>query len=108
MKGHCIFCGKSRKKKSGKEEPRLKVATLAGCESLCQRVKYSENERIKSLIRSGIDLIAKEAEYHKSCRVQFLRETDDQDRTTVPASSSQSYHKRAFESVLTFVQNEVI
>jgi len=78
LKGTCIFCGKSHKKKNGKEEPRLKIATVAGCESLCHQVKSSKNERInKSLIRSGVDLIAKEAEYYKSCRVQFLRETDD-------------------------------
>lgn len=71
MKGSCIFCGKSRKKRNGKEEPRLKVSTVAGCESLCQRVNNSKNERIKSLIRSGVDLIAKEAEYHKDPMVHF-------------------------------------
>ena len=63
LKGTCIFCGQSRKKRNGKEEPRMKVATADGCETLSRRVKYSKNERIKSLIRSGVDLIAKEAEY---------------------------------------------
>ena len=41
LKGSCIFCGKSRKKRNGKEEPRLKVSTVVGCESLCQRVNKS-------------------------------------------------------------------
>ena len=107
LKGSCIFCGKSRKKRNGKEEPRLKVSTVVGCESLCQRVNKSKNERIKSLIRSGVDLIAKEAEYHKSCRVQFLRETDVQENPT-EEGSSQSYHNRAFASLLSFIQDEVL
>lgn len=107
LKGTCIFCGKSRKKRKGKEEPRLKVATVDGCQSLYQRVKSSKNERIKSLLRSGIDLIAKEAEYHKSCRVQFMLEADAQDRPS-EGSSSHSCHKKAFSSLLSYIQNEVI
>ena len=107
LKGVCIFCGKNRKKRNGKEEPRLKVATLSGCETLRQRAKSTKNERIQSLIRSGVDLIAKEAEYHKSCRVNFLRETDDEERPS-ERSSSQSYHKRAFESLLCYIQSEVV
>ena len=66
LKGNCIFCGKSRKRKNEKEDPRLKVSTVAGCESLCQRAINSKNEGIKSLIRSDVDLIVKEAEYPKS------------------------------------------
>lgn len=78
-----------------------------GCESLRQWVKYSKNERIKSLIRSGVDLIAKEAEYHKTCRSQFLKETGDEDKPT-EGSSSQSYHKRAFAPLLSYIQTEVV
>ena len=38
LKGTCIFCGKARKKKNGKEEQRLQISTFAGCDSLCRRV----------------------------------------------------------------------
>ena len=106
LKGTCIFCSKSRKKKNGKDEPRLKVATIAGCESLYHRAKFSKNEHIKSLVRSGVDLIAKEAEYHKSCRVQFLKDTDKQE-TPMETTSSQSCHKMVFASLLSFIQDEV-
>ena len=109
LKRSCIFCGKSRKKRNGKEEPRPKVSTVAGCESLGQRAINSKNERIKSLIRSGVDLIAKEAEYHKSCRVLFLRETDlDNEEKPREVSSSQSYHNSAFASLVSFIENEVL
>lgn len=39
LKGTCNFCGKSRKKRKGKEEPMLKVSTVADCESICQLVQ---------------------------------------------------------------------
>lgn len=105
LKGTCIFCGKSRKKFKGKEEPRVAVATVSGCQSLSKRAELSSNDRIKSLIRSGVDLIAKEAEYHKSCRVQFDKQTVHEE-----ATKSQSYnrHKQTFESLCKFVEDTVI
>ena len=98
LKGKCIFCGKGRKKKNGKDELTLKVATIAGCQSLHQRAEFSKNERIKSLVRSGADLIAKEAEYHKSYRQTFLKETDKQDELA-EKTSSKTCHKAAFASI---------
>ena len=71
LKGACIFYGLSRKKLKGREEQLYKISTLEGSRSLKNQVPFSGNERIKSLMRSGVDLIAKEAEYHKTCRVQF-------------------------------------
>ena len=56
-----------------------------------------------------MDLIAKEAEYHKSCRVLFLRETDpDNEEKPREATSSQSYHNSAFASLVSFIDNEVL
>ncbi len=107
LKGACIFCGKSRKKRNGKEELMLKVATIAGCQSLHERAKFSKNERNKSLVRSGVDLIAKKAEYHKSCRQKFLKETDIRDKPA-EETSSKSCHKTAFASLLSFVEDEVL
>lgn len=74
-------------------------------ESLRQRENQSKNERVKSLIQSGVDLIAKEAEYRKSCRIQFLNETADQDE---PRQQRQSYHKDAFANLVAFIQCEVL
>ncbi|XP_030837116.1 uncharacterized protein LOC105437992 [Strongylocentrotus purpuratus] len=106
LKGTCIFCGKGRKKKHQREEPRLKIATVGGCETISQRVRYSNNERIRSLIWSGVDLIAKEAEYHKSCRISFLKETEDR----CPSEDGSHFvsHKKAFASTIAHIQDEVI
>ena len=107
LKGSCIFCGKSRKKKNRKEEPRCSVAVLSSCDLLKERAINSKNERLKSLMRSGVDLIAKEAEYHKSCRVQFLLETENKDKAP-DGGSSHFHHKIAFASLVSYIQNEVI
>ena len=107
LRGTCIFCGNSRKKKNGREEPRVKILTVSGCETLVQRAKLSNNECIRSLIRTGVDLIAKEAEYHKSCRMQFLKETEDSNEPN-DKSSPLSFHTRAFESVIDYIKKEVL
>ena len=58
-------------------------------------------------MRSGVDLIAKEAEYHKSCRAQFLIETENKDKAP-DGGSSHFHHKIAFASLVSYIQNEVI
>ena len=82
LKGTCIFCGKSHKKRNGKEESRLKIEVPNSYDILSQRAKYSKYGRTKSLIRSGVDLIAKEAEFHTPFHSQFPMETDNQDKPT--------------------------
>ena len=110
LRGTCIFCGNSRKKKNGREEQRVKILTVSGCETLVQRAKLSNNERIRSLIRTGVDLIAKEAEYHKSCRMQFLKKLKKTEDSNEPndKSSPLSFHTRAFESVIDYIKKEVL
>ena len=76
LKGTCIFCRRRRKKFRCKKETFLKISTVAGCESLRERSLRSGNEGLETLMRCGVDLIAKEAEYHRSCRVQFDEETE--------------------------------
>ena len=66
LKGKCIFCGLSRKKQKGREEKLYKVSTLECFHALKRQAPFSSNEKIKWLVRSDVDLIAKEAEYHKT------------------------------------------
>ena len=40
LKGTCIFCRKSRKKRNGKEEPRMMIAVPDSCSILAQRAQY--------------------------------------------------------------------
>lgn len=76
LKGLCIFYGKDRKKKGWREEKLTSVATVGGCDTLVERAPRSTNNHFKSLIMGDVDLIAKEIKYHKSCRVQFMHETE--------------------------------
>lgn len=57
-----------------KEEARQFVRTIGGCKSLHQRAELSTNKRVKSLMRSGVDLIAADAWYHRCCRANLLSE----------------------------------
>lgn len=104
LTGTCIFCGRSRKVVRRKEEPRVKIATVNGYQSLYERADRSSSDRIKSLARIGADLIAKGAEYHKSCRVQFYKETED----SKPACSVYHHHKSAFSSLRAFIEAEIL
>ena len=81
------------------------MATVAGCQSLNDRAERSNNDRVKALIHSGVDLIAKEAEYHKSCRVQFDKETENKPKLS---TAPRQYHNSAFISLCNFVQHEII
>lgn len=53
----------------------------------------------------GVDLITIEAEQHKSCRVQFMHETEEKSSTVV---TSEDFHMKAFRALCTFIQFEVI
>ena len=66
-----------------------------------------KNYSLKGLVPSGVDLRAKEAEYHKSCRVEFLRETDCQEKTAA-LNVPRIFHKKAFESIKYYIANEVV
>ena len=106
LKGACIFCGLSRKKLKGREEQLYKISTLEGSRSLKTQAPFSGNERIKSLMRSGVDLIAKEAEYHKTCRVQFDNETKQALASTNEMPTLRQCHQLAFITLKNFVEEQ--
>jgi hypothetical protein len=108
LKSECMFCGKARRKRRGVEEPLLKVATTFGTESLRKRAQHTKNERIRSLLRTEVDLVAKEAVYHKSCRAEFDTETNC-DATPKPATESRNYfHKVASEATYSYIKEDVL
>lgn len=90
----------------GKEEPKVKIATVSGCQSLSTREMHFKNDQIKSLVQSGVILIAKEAEYHKSCRTQFDKET--QQTLEDPKTTAYQHHKSAFSSLCSYIERDVL
>ena len=108
LKGSCIFCGKARKVIKGKNEKRRRVQTGDGSDAINLRAEYSKNDRIKILVRSGVKLIEKEAEYHNSCRLIFNNETAHYLDQGEKEKSCRFYHTKAFSSILSYIKSEVI
>lgn len=113
LKGTCIFCGKARKKRAGKEERLFKVATWKCCDTLADRAKRTSNERIKSLVYNNVDLIAAEAEYHRCCRLDFDAETKPPTEPTKtgmvkPPPNQSACHKKAFTKICSLIEIEVV
>ena len=103
-----MFCGKAWKQINKIDEKRQKVSTTNGWKTIIKRAKFSNNERVKTLVRSGVQLIAKEGECHSSCRLLFNRETAHYVNHDKKEKSCSFYHKRAFSSVLSYIKSEVI
>ena len=107
LKGSCIFCGKKRKIVNGTEEKLSNCETQNGCEAIFSNARNSNIERISSLARSNVDLIAKEAQYHKTCRRQYFYDTGAQTVQQGPSTNRQ-LHATTFEIVVAFIETEVI
>ena len=106
LKGSCIFCTVVRKTINRKVERLSDCLTKDGCDAIVAAAPRSSNERIKSLVLSGVDLIAKEAQYHKSCRREFFREFDNQPEST--ETSNKQLHKATFEALSQLIEEYVI
>ena len=73
LKGYRIFCSIQRKTIKNKVEPLSQSLTKDGCDAITEAAPRSSNERLKVLVASRVDLIAKETQYHKSCRREFFK-----------------------------------
>lgn len=107
LKGSCIFCLVVRKTVNKKVEPLSDCLTRDGCESICAAAPKSSNERVKALVRTGVDLIAKEAQYHKSCRREFFREVESRTRKNEDNTQRQ-LHLTTFEAISTLIEDDII
>lgn len=98
---------KVRKTVNRKVEPLSDCQTKDGCEKIVAAASYSTNERIKSLVSGGVDLIAKEAQYHKSGRCEFFKEVEGRPLQTAQATNRQ-LHADTFSTIAAFIDTEVI
>ena len=61
------------------------------------------------MIQSGVDLIAKEAEYHRSCRAKFLVETASGGSPCASEKRTpQSFHSDSFSWLCNYIRSAVI
>ena len=81
LKGYRIFCSIQRKTIKNKVEPLSQCLTKNGCDATIEAAPRSRNERLKVLVASGVNLITKEAQYHKSCHRKFFKEVGSVSKT---------------------------
>ena len=83
------------------------MSTIDGCRTLLERAPRSRNEYFKNFVTSmgETGLIAKEGKYHKSCRYDFMHETETKPSAT---GSSRDVHRKAFTSLQRTIQQEVL
>ena len=108
LKGYCIFCGKVRKTINQKPETLSDCLTTDGCDKILAAASRSTNERIKALVSGGIDLIAKEAQYHKSCRRVFFKEAEGLQQMQAAQATNRQLHADTFITIAGFIETEVI
>ena len=105
----CLFCGKDRIVKKGKEEVLIKCVTKTAEESIKQSAEQKGDEYILGKVQH-IDLVAKEAHYHSSCRKDYTRSKDrygtvlSVDQTCV---EEQAAHADAFEKLASYVEDSI-
>lgn len=68
---NCLFCGNIKKRKKGVHELPGACETLEACQSIQEAAIIVDDSNILSKV-SGVDLVAKEARYHHSCKSAFL------------------------------------
>jgi hypothetical protein len=107
LKGSCIFCNAVRKTINRKVEPLSDCLTKGGCESIYAAAAKGNNERIKALANNAVDLIAKEAQYHKSCRRQFFKQVEGATLERKEVSNRQM-HSTTFDTISALIEADVI
>jgi hypothetical protein len=68
----CIFCGKTQKHKKGKLEYLTKCMSFDAVTAINDAAERKKDESLLTKIR-GVDLIAKEAQYHWACHRSYTR-----------------------------------
>ena len=76
----CIFCNKGRKKVRGEYENLVKCVTEKAEQSIKTVAEEVQDFELLGNI-SGVDLRAREAKYHESCRKSYIRDVNREHHT---------------------------
>ena len=71
MKGVCLFCGKPRKNKNADESLSV-IMTMESWDTIVSASLVVNDERVRSLVQSVTDPVAKDVQYHNSCKLKFM------------------------------------
>ena len=101
MERNVFFCEKQKKRKSQKNEALKHCLTIDGCKSIVCAGKKKVDARILGL---GENLMAKEAKFHNTFRINYVRQDEDKDEQT----SNRKIQIEAFQTLLNFFDSELI
>ena len=132
----CLFCKKARRKKGGQEQRLTRVETKEDSDGEVEKskkatsddasfktsvekyAKWLQDEDMLRII-SGVDLVAKEVYYHRSCRRDYQNKAECTEAAKVDAGIgkdpkvhsewhvNRQAHSQAFEVVKRFVESSV-
>ena len=105
---NCIFCRSKRKRKKD-----WTVELLGACETLEAAKNIQDAAEVlqdKDIISKviGVDLVAKEAKYHHTCKSTFLLRADRTSRTGAGASIIQQKGAIALKTIYDYTEKSVI
>lgn len=122
---HCLFCEKTTKwvsvKKASKQRDNLvKCVTTTAEASIKEAVHRKADSKLKGLVEN-VDLIAREAWYHESCRKAYTRKEErhtpkyssNEERTEAESrksvqSAEEEAHLLAFQYLCKYVEEHII
>jgi len=90
----CLFCGKGRKKSRSGEEVLTKCLCKTAEQNIKECAKLKNDFTLMGKV-NDVDLRAKEARYHESCRKAYVRAGDRSHHTTVESDDEKSTYGTA-------------
>ena len=104
----CLFCDKNRLTKNREEEKLVKCVTKTSEESIKAAAESKQDDTILLKVR-GVNLVAKEAHYHNSCRKEYTRPSKQRSGIGRGNQSEiEAAHQAAFDHVCDFVGESII
>ena len=104
----CLFCKKESKWKDRKKEVLVKCVTTTAALSILETAKEKNDEELLLEIQ-GQDLIAKEAQYHTSCRKEYTRKLERNVlKSETVGAEEQRAHTLALEQLCKFIDQKIM
>jgi len=112
----CLFCGKRRKKSRSGEEVLSKCVCKTAEQNIKECAKAKNDFTLMGKI-DGVDLLAKEARYHESCRKAYVRsesrshhaKTENLDeKTTYGTAEQRAAYEAAFQDLCEHINVNII
>ena len=108
----CLFCDKRNKKLAGKKETLHQVETINFQDVVLSEAQALEDEKLLRKIMA-VDLVAKEACYHNSCRKSYSYQASrkSQEQSKIDEAARQAViniRKQAMDSTTSYIEAHVI